>query len=227
MSLDCLFSEIQMEAALEAFLSGCHRRRLKPRTTFVHPGDPPDTLFYLISGSATVLMVDEEGRELILAYLSEGDFIGEIGLFHPVQAREVTIRTRGECEVAAISYQRLRDACQRELASHQGPLLYRIGLQLSGRVLQSSRKLSQMAYQDMATRIMEALRDLCQGPGAQPHALGTEFTISRQELSRLVGCSREMVSRVLKNLEERCMISVSGKTIIVYRGADGDGVAAD
>jgi CRP/FNR family cyclic AMP-dependent transcriptional regulator len=47
------------------------------------------------------------------------------------------------------------------------------------------------------------------------HPDGTQIRISRQEVSRIVGCSREMVGRVLKQLEEERMIDVSGKTIVV------------
>ena len=59
------------------------------------------------------------------------------------------------------------------------------------------------------------LIDLCSEPDALSHPKGTQIRISRQEISRIVGCSREMVGRVLKNLEEQHLISVSGKTIVV------------
>ena len=48
------------------------------------------------------------------------------------------------------------------------------------------------------------------------HPDGMQIKVSRQELSRLVGCSREMAGRVLKVLEEQGLVSASGKTIVVY-----------
>jgi CRP/FNR family cyclic AMP-dependent transcriptional regulator len=59
------------------------------------------------------------------------------------------------------------------------------------------------------------LLDLCEEPDAMSHPDGTQIRISRQELSRIVGCSREMAGRVLKQLEDDGGISVSGKTIVV------------
>jgi hypothetical protein len=48
------------------------------------------------------------------------------------------------------------------------------------------------------------------------HPEGTQIKVSRQELSRLVGCSREMAGRVLKVLEEQGLLTARGKTMVVY-----------
>jgi CRP/FNR family cyclic AMP-dependent transcriptional regulator len=48
------------------------------------------------------------------------------------------------------------------------------------------------------------------------HPDGMQIRITRQEIGRIVGCSREMAGRVLKNLEEQGLISVKGKTIVVH-----------
>ena len=72
-----------------------------------------------------------------------------------------------------------------------------------------------MAFMDVTSRDLATLLDLCQEPDAMTHPNGTQIRISRQEISRIVGCSREMVGRVLKQLEEQRMIDVSGKTIVV------------
>ena len=63
---------------LQRLLSFCHLRRYPAKTDFIHPGDPADVLFYLVEGSVTVLIEDEEGREIILTYLNKGEFIGEM-----------------------------------------------------------------------------------------------------------------------------------------------------
>jgi CRP/FNR family cyclic AMP-dependent transcriptional regulator len=74
---------------------------------------------------------------------------------------------------------------------------------------------------DVTGRVAKTLIDLTDEPDAMTHPSGTQIRISRQEISRIVGCSREMVGRVLKQLEEQGMITVSGKTIVVLgtRGA--------
>jgi CRP/FNR family cyclic AMP-dependent transcriptional regulator len=58
--------------------------------------------------------------------------------------------------------------------------------------------------------------DLCNEPDAMTHPDGMQIKVSRQELSRLVGCSREMAGRVLKVLEEQGLVSANGKTIVVF-----------
>jgi CRP/FNR family transcriptional regulator, cyclic AMP receptor protein len=60
------------------------------------------------------------------------------------------------------------------------------------------------------------LIDLCEEPDAMTHPRGTQIRISRQEISRIVGCSREMVGRVLKQLEIDGKITVTGKTIVIF-----------
>ncbi len=58
--------------------------------------------------------------------------------------------------------------------------------------------------------------DLCGEPDAMTHPEGMQIKVSRQELSRLVGCSREMAGRVLKVLEEQGLLRATGKTIVVF-----------
>jgi CRP/FNR family cyclic AMP-dependent transcriptional regulator len=64
--------------------------------------------------------------------------------------------------------------------------------------------------------------DLCNEPDAMTHPDGMQIKVSRQELSRLVGCSREMAGRVLKVLEEQGLLHAKGKTIVVYNVRRGE-----
>ena len=68
--------------------------------------------------------------------------------------------------------------------------------------------------------------DLCNEPDAMTHPDGMQIKVSRQELSRLVGCSREMAGRVLKVLEEQGLVSASGKTIVVYNARPQQTISA-
>src|SRR5690554_2213418 len=94
---------------LDYFLSQCQRRRHPPKTTLIYAGDHSDSLFYLIKGTVAVSIEDEDGREMIMAYLNNGDFFGEMGLFDRVEERSAWVKTRTECEVAEISYSRFRE----------------------------------------------------------------------------------------------------------------------
>ena len=201
--------------AMEKFLGMCHRRRYPNKTAIIRPGDSANILYYVIDGSLTVSSEDEEGRELILTYLNRGEFIGEMGLFVETPRREVMVRTRTPCELAEIGYERLFSLIEGPLKEECPKLLFAIGSQLTNRLLHTSRKVSRLAFMDVTGRVGKTLIDLTSEPDAMTHPDGTQIRISRQEISRIVGCSREMVGRVLKQLEEQGMITVSGKTIVI------------
>lgn len=201
---------------LEPFLAHCHRRRYPAKTDFIHPGDSADSVFYLVSGQVTVLMDDDDGHEIILTYLNKGAFIGELGLFTPQPKRSVTVRTRAPCELAEISYARLEQLFEAELCDFTKEILYAIGRQLTERLVATSQKVSHLAFLDVTGRIAGTLLELCKQPDAMTHPDGMQIRITRQEIGRIVGCSREMAGRVLKELEARELVAVSGKTIVVF-----------
>ncbi len=95
-------------------------------------------------------------------------------------------------------------------------LLFSIASQLAIRLRQTSRKVSDLALTDVKGRVARALLDLCNDPHSMTHPDGMLVKITRQELGRIVGCSWEMVGRMLKDLEEDHLISVSGKSIVVF-----------
>lgn len=206
----------QEPAYLKPFLSFCHRRRYPQKTDIIHPGDKADILYYLVEGSVTILIEDDEGKEIILTYLNKGDFIGEMGLFIPQSNRSVLVRTRSECMLAEISYSRLEQLFDGELKPFSKEILYALGGQLTQRLLNTSRKVGHLAFLDVTGRIAGTLLELCKQPDAMTHPDGMQIRITRQEIGRIVGCSREMAGRVLKNLEEQGLIYVKGKTIVVF-----------
>jgi CRP/FNR family transcriptional regulator, cyclic AMP receptor protein len=203
---------------LPQFLSFCQTHDYVKNVDVIRVGEPADNLYYLIEGSVAVLLDDQERHELVLAYLFKGDFIGEMGLFVPQipqETRHVNVRTRTRCRIAEISYQHLDQLLDQELKPLAKEFLYAIGSQLSKRLRQTFRKVEGLAFLDVAARIRGTLLDLCTQPDALTHPDGTQIRISRQELGRIVGCSREMAGRVLKNLEEQGLVRVKGMTIVV------------
>ena len=197
--------------SIDSFLVHCHRRKYPAKTNIICAGDKPDVLYYITEGSVTVLIEDDEGREIVLAYLNPGDFFGEMGLFEEDQNRSAWVRARTECELAEISYTRFR-----QLANEDADILFHLATQMATRLRRTSRKVSDLAFLDVAGRIARTLLDLAKQPDAMTHPDGMQIKITRQELGRIVGCSREMAGRVLKTLEEQNLISVKGKTIVVF-----------
>lgn len=211
--------------AMDRFLDICRRQHFAAKTTVMRPGDAGQSLMYVIEGSLTVSTEGDDGRELILSYVNPGDFLGEMGLFMKPREREVLVRTRSKCELAEVSYARLREALDGELADFAVDILTAIGSKLAQRLLQARRKVFHLAFLDTQGRIAKALIDLCSEPDAVSHPEGTQIKITRQELSRIVGCSREMAGRVMKTLEEDGMLRASGKTVVVldkHKGAQSN-----
>lgn len=203
--------------ALTAFLQFCHKKKYPAKATVIRPGDTGDRLYYIIDGSVSIGMLDKEGnQELILAYLNKNQFIGEIGVFKTAEVRKVSVKTRTPCHLAEIGYDRFRQLLKKELLEFAPDLLFMLGSQLSDRLLHTSRNFGDLAFLDVEGRIARTLLDLCKEPDAMTHPDGMQLHITRQEIGRLVGCSREMAGRVLKELEDKKMITAHGKTIVVF-----------
>ena len=203
-------------ATIDRFLAHCHRRRYPSRTDVFRPGDPASTLYYVVSGSVSIITEEEDGRELVLGYFGSGEFVGELGLFVDNEHREVILRTRSACELAEIGHERFYDLLLTRLAMDAPKLLYAIASQISRRLLDTSRKAGRLAFLDVTDRIVRTLHDLAREPEAMSHPQGTQLRVSRQELSRLVGCSREMAGRVLKKLQADGKLHARGKTVVLF-----------
>ncbi|MGE8453480.1 MAG: cyclic nucleotide-binding domain-containing protein, partial [Pseudomonadales bacterium] len=116
---------------LDKLLMHCQRRRYQAKSNIICAGDVSDSLYFIIKGSVTILIEDDDGREMIIAYLNAGDFFGELGLFEEAgheQQRSAWVRTKVECEVAEISYAKFR-----ELSQNDPDILYVISGQIAQR----------------------------------------------------------------------------------------------
>src|SRR5690606_32352042 len=94
--------------------------------------------------------------------------------------------------------------------------LFSLSKQVAKRLRDTTRKVGDLAFLDVTGRVARTLLDLCKQPDAMTHPDGMQIKITRQEIGRIVGCSREMVGRVLKTLEDQELISARGKTMVIY-----------
>ena len=110
-SRPCSRHQSQKFPNLDDFLAHCHRRRHPSKSTLIYAGDDSDALYYIIDGSVTVLIEDDDGREMIVAYLNKGDFFGEMGVFDEdiPPTRSAWVKSRTDCEIAEISYAKFRE----------------------------------------------------------------------------------------------------------------------
>lgn len=201
----------QTDSTIEWFLSHCHIHKYPSKSTLIQQGEKAETLYYLVKGSVSVLIKDAEGKEMILAYLNHGNFIGELGLFSNEQKRSAWVRAKIACEIAEISYEKFR-----QLIKVNPDILMRLSGQIASRLQITSEKMGNLAFLDVAGRIEYTLLNLAKDPSAMTHPDGMQIKITRQEIGQIVGCSRETVGRILKMFQAHNLISAHGKTIVVY-----------
>ena len=165
------------------------------------PGETPQKIFDQPAGD---LSWSPHGGVLL--------FFGEMGLFeNRPTPRSAWVKARTECEVAEVSYSKFKQMCKED-----ADILFAVSAQLAGRLRATTMKVGNLAFLDVTGRVAATLLDLCKQPDAMTHPDGMQIKVTRQEIGRIVGCSREMVGRVLKNLEDQGLISVKGKTMVVY-----------
>ncbi len=200
-----------MDPTLEWFLSHCHIHKYPIKSTIIHFGEQAETLYYIIRGSVAVMVKDEDGREMILSYLGQGEFFGEAGLFEEGQTRSAWVRVKNSCEIAEVSYKKFR-----QLIQVNPEILMLLCSQLARRLKHTSSQVRNLAFLDVTGRIAQTLLNLAKMPEAMTHPEGMQIKITRQEIGQMVGCSRETVGRIIKMLEDQNLISAHGKTIVVY-----------
>lgn len=204
----------QLPESIKALLKVAYINRYAKRTTIIEAGKESKSLYLVLKGSVSVVLREDDEREIVIAYLNAGDFFGEMGLFDNESHRTAEVRTREVSEIAEISYEHFT-----ELTKEYPDLNYAIFEQLTRRLKNTTRKMTDLAFIDVTGRIARCLIDLAHQPAAMLLPNGRQIRITRQEIGRIVGCSREMVGRVLKTLEEQGMIETEGKAILIYDSA--------
>jgi len=195
---------------IQAYLAAAHGRKISKGATIIHADDEGESIFYITQGSVTVSIEDDMGNEIIVAYLNTGDFFGEMALFG-LKTRSAWVKAKTNCEVAEMGYTNFAEISRRDPA-----MLYNLASQLAERLAKTTQKVGDLAFLDVTGRVAHTLLDLCKEPDAITHPDGMQIKVTRQEIARIVGCSREMVGRVLKTLEDQGLVSVKGKTMVVF-----------
>ena len=186
-----VLTDVQATSVADAVIT----RRFKRGEAIVEQGKKSTALFILLTGRARVVTADNRGREVILATMHPGDYIGEMSLIDN-QPHSATVRAEVQTDVLMLG--RVEFArCLPENTS----MAYAVMRGLVQRLRQADRKIESLALMDVYGRVARALLEF-----ASPNADGQLFIrekISRQDIAKMVGASREMVSRVMKDLEER------------------------
>ena len=184
------------------------KKRFKRAQAIVEQGKKSDALYIILAGRARVVSTDSRGREVILATLQPGACIGEMSLIDD-EPHSATVWTEIQTDVLMLD----RTAFARCLPQNSS-MSYNIMLGLVRRLRHADRKIESLALMDVYGRVAHSLLEIAVDDGAGN--LMVRDRISRQDLAKTVGASREMVSRVMKDLEERGFVQTrdDGSTLV-------------
>ena len=191
-----LFSMLTNEQA-QGIADSVVKRRFRRGELVVEQGRKSNALFILLNGRARVLTSDSRGREVILAVLESGDYVGEMSLIDN-EAHSATVR----CEIQTDMLILGRADFARCLPENS-TLSYAILRGLVRRLRHADRQIESLALLDVYGRVARTLLEMAEDVNGVKMIRGK---VSRQDMAKVVGASREMVSRVMKDLEERGVI---------------------
>jgi CRP/FNR family transcriptional regulator, cyclic AMP receptor protein len=169
-------------------------------------GEAGDSLFMILSGKVKVFIGDEEGREIILKILGPGSFFGEMSMIDK-QPRSASVTTLEMSTFLVLQHAAF------EKCVEQAPSIGNMVMQvLAQRVREADRKIGTLALMDVYGRVASTLLELAVFTNGK---LVVGEKLSQQDLANMVGASREMVNRILKDLSDRGFISIESKAITI------------
>ena len=205
-----LFSTFTPEQA-EALAATVSKKRFKRGEILVEQGKKTDALFIVLTGRIRVLMTDSKGREVILATLTSGDYVGEMSLIDNAP-HSATVVADQQVDVLVLG----RDSFLRCLGENT-EMAHAVMRVLVQRLRKASENISSLALVGVYGRVAKVLLE-----SAVPDEHGSLLIrdkVSRQDIAKMVGASREMVSRVMKDFEEQGFIQLldSGMVRVIER----------
>jgi CRP/FNR family cyclic AMP-dependent transcriptional regulator len=182
-------------------------RKSAPRsTTIMAGGDPTDSLYIVLSGRLKVMMSDSEGKEVILAILGPGEIFGEMGLIDD-EPRSATVISIEPCELLSISKRDFKKCLQENFE-----MTMAVMRGLVKRLREADRKIGSLALLDVYGRVARLLLDMAENVDGEKVVTKR---LPKQDIAKMIGASREMVSRVMKDLQTGGYIEMRGSQIVL------------
>ncbi|MBK6863360.1 MAG: Crp/Fnr family transcriptional regulator [Ideonella sp.] len=208
-----LFSMLTNDQA-QGIADSVVKKRFRRGEIIVEHGRKSNALFILLNGRARVLTADSRGREVILAVLQPGDYVGEMSLIDDAP-HSATVRAEVQTDMLVLGRAEF-SRCLPDSSS----LAYAIMHGLVQRLRAADRQIESLALLDVYGRVARALLEMAETDGERKIIRNK---VSRQDLAKVVGASREMVSRVMKDLEERGMIeTLETGSVVLKQRLSGD-----
>jgi CRP/FNR family cyclic AMP-dependent transcriptional regulator len=195
------------EAQLSLLTRVVGRKSYPRSSTIIAAGDPTDALYIVISGRLKVMMSDDEGREVILAILGQGEFFGEMGLVDD-EPRSATVIAIEPCELLTIARIDFKKCLAENFDIAMGVMRG-----LVKRLREADRKIGSLALMDVYGRVARLLMEMAESVDGQ---MVVTKKLPKQDIAKMIGASREMVSRVMKDLQTSGYIEVRAGAIFLH-----------
>ena len=190
-----------------SLLTGVVSRKSYPRNSkIITAGELTDSLYVIISGRLKVLISDDEGREVILAILDSNDFFGEMGLLDD-SPRSASVIALEACELLILSKREFK-----KCLSENFELSLAVMRGLVKRLREADEKIGSLALMDVYGRVARLLLEMSETIDGQKVVIKK---LAKQDIAKMIGASREMVSRVMKDLQQSGAIDVRGGSIFL------------
>jgi CRP/FNR family cyclic AMP-dependent transcriptional regulator len=207
-----LFSGLEA-AELEALSRVASVRRCASGAEILRADEPGEAFFAILQGEVKVFVDSPDGREVVLAHLQAGDFFGEMALFAG-EARSASVTALADSELVVLERDDFLAALSRDFG-----LTRKILATLSARLRRANDVIESLAVQDVGGRLARYLVRLADESGTAP--VDGYYVVHRpthQEIANSIGATRETVTRMLKQFEDRKLIRVKGSTVWVPAG---------
>jgi len=199
-----LFADLS-EADLARFGEVTREREYPKNSVILFEDDPGDALYIVSTGQVKVVLIGEDGREVILSVLGDGDFFGEMSLIddEPRSAHVIAMR---DSHLLVLR----RDDFQSQLEQRPKVALELLRV-LVQRLRRADEKIGGLVLLDVNGRVAQLLLDLAEESG------GPKITrkLTHHTIAQMIGSSRETVSRAMRELVERGLIDVSRREITI------------
>ena len=178
-------------------------------TIVLSEGDLTDSLYIVASGKVKVTIIDEHGKEIILSMLGPGDYFGEMTALEDGSARSACVVTREKSEVLVLAKKDFR-----EIISNNPDIVFGLLKNSIDRLREANKKIESLALMDVYGRVARLFIQLAK-PNNGKHVI--EDKLTHQDIANMVGSSREMVSRVMKELSQGNYITINNKIIEINK----------
>jgi CRP/FNR family transcriptional regulator, cyclic AMP receptor protein len=212
-----VLSDISLEA-LQVLTPNIKLGTYRPRQVIYLPGDRAQGVHFLTTGRIKISKVTRDGKELTLAYRTEGDFFGEPCLLDGGPREEMAEAMDGSVTVEVD--RELLD----QLLRTNGTASYKFARALIARRKDLETRVEQLIFKDVGSKLAELLLSLGHDHGiADERGLIVGLKITHQEMANLIGATRETVSLTLSQFKRKGLIQTEGRKVIL---ADPEGLRA-